>query len=175
MIDPVFPLALRVALALLFAGAAVHKLREHEAFRAALAEYALLPRAALAPVSALLPGLELASVVALIVWPSAGAAGIATLLLLYAGAMAVNVARGRRDLDCGCGGPAGGQRVGPGLVLRNVVLAALALAIALPVRERALGAVDAVTVLGLVSTFAASWAATQHLAALPHLARAGGR
>ena len=39
------------------------------------------------------------------------AAAAALLLALYAGAIGVNLARGRRDIDCGCGGPASRQPI----------------------------------------------------------------
>ena len=47
------------------------------------------------------------------------------LLALYAGAMAVNLARGRRDLDCGCAGPGVRRPVGEGLLIRNGALIAV--------------------------------------------------
>ena len=47
--------------------------------------------------------------------------GGAALLLAYAAVMAINLVRGRRFIDCGCGGAA--QPLSLGLVLRNVVLA----------------------------------------------------
>jgi hypothetical protein len=49
------------------------------------------------------------------------AAGLAAVLLLaYAGVIALNLARGRTTIDCGCGG--GGQGISSWHVLRNLVL-----------------------------------------------------
>lgn len=59
----------------------------------------------------------------------AGALGAAALLAGYAGAMAFALGRGRRRIDCGCGGAP--QVVSAATVARNLVLAALALAVAI--------------------------------------------
>jgi hypothetical protein len=55
------------------------------------------------------------------------AAGGSALLLLFAAGMAINLARGRKDLECGCGTAASGQRLQWRLVARNVVLACVLL------------------------------------------------
>ena len=47
-----------------------------------------------------------------------------TLLLLYSAALAMNILRGRKQLDCGCGGAT--QGLGWGLVVRNLTLVAIA-------------------------------------------------
>jgi hypothetical protein len=99
------------------------------------------------------------------------ALGAAALLALYTAAIGVNLARGRRDVDCGCAGPGGRQTLQGGLVARNALLAAAALAAAAPVGARGLGAVDAITIAGAVLAAAALYAASQHLLALaPRLA-----
>jgi hypothetical protein len=68
--------------------------------------------------------------------PLRSTAGVAAacLLLLYAGAMAVNLLRGRSRLDCGCGSEP--EPVSWFLVLRNVVFAGAAMAVALPTAAR---------------------------------------
>jgi hypothetical protein len=145
--DPAVGALLAGAFALLFASAALHKLVDPARFGAAFRAYELVP-ASLAWVAALLPVLELAVAVALLPETSrsgAAAAG-AVLLLLYAAAMAVNLARGRRDLDCGCGGPSTRRLVGPWMVGRNLLLATVLGALLLPSAPRALGAVDALTI-----------------------------
>src|SRR2546425_7648864 len=99
--DPVIDVTLRTALALLFFVAAGHKLRDLDRFRATLAEYRLLP-AGLVPLAvALVVAVEVAAAGALLV-PGARAAGLvsaAALLVLYGAAIAINLARGRRDID----------------------------------------------------------------------------
>ena len=82
--DPVIDSTLRAALALLFAGAVQHKLRDPRHFTATLAEYRLLP-ARLAPLAAACVILaELGIVLALALRPAWGAAAGAALLGLYA-------------------------------------------------------------------------------------------
>lgn len=167
--DPVLAVVLRGALALLFTVAALHKLRDRDAFRATLDAYDLLPPALSAPLARALPMLELAAAV-LLVAPRAAAAGAslaALLLALYALAMGVNLLRGRRDLDCGCMGPGARSPVGPELVVRNLVLLAVALVAGfVPVHARALVWVDFVTVALAVAVLAALYAALERVLAL---------
>jgi hypothetical protein len=157
VIDPVLALVVRVGGALLLASAARHKLRDREGFRAALGGYGLLPERSVPLAADLLVAGELAIGLALLATPRAGIAA-AALLALYAGAVGVNLARGRRHIDCGCGGAP--QPLSAWLVARNVVLAAAFAASALPVYERALVALDAVSVAGGVAALALSWLAS---------------
>lgn len=120
-------LAATVFLILLFLRAGWHKVADYGRFLGFVADYRLLPERLVEPVARLLIGAEFA-VVALLAWPSQsalGAAAAAALLSLYALAIGVNVARGRRRIDCGCGGTA--QSLSWSLVIRNALLAALAL------------------------------------------------
>jgi len=166
--DPVIDTALRTGLSVLFLAAAVHKLRDLARFRATLAEYHLLsPR--LVPLGALvLVVTELGLAVTLVAPPLRRAALLAAagLLSIYGGAMAVNLARGRRHIDCGCAGPATRRPIGGVLVTRNAVLAAAALGGLVPVSPRPLSWVDGITVLGATATLAALYAAVDRLLAL---------
>ena len=170
MVDPAIDLTVRAALALLFLVAAAHKLRDRAAFRATFAEYRILPEA----ISALVPLAELAVAVLLLV-PAAsalGEIGAAALLLLYGAAVGVNLARGRRHIDCGCAGPYARRPIGGGIVVRNALFAACALAALLPVSPRPLAWIDALTVSGAVLALAALYLATDRLMAhAPALAR----
>jgi len=166
--DPVIDTALRAGLSVLFLAAAVHKLRDLARFRATLAEYHLLsPR--LVPLGAIvLVVTELGLAVTLVAPPLRRAALIAAagLLSIYGGAMAVNLARGRRHIDCGCARPAARRPIGGVLVTRNAVLAAAALGGLLPVSPRSLSWVDGITVLGATATLAALYVAVDRLLAL---------
>jgi len=166
-IDPAVSASLRGALALLFAAAALHKLRDPGVFRAALADYALLPAAAVAPAARLLPALELAAAAALLVpaWAVPGGLGAAALLAVYGGAIAVNLARGRRDVACGCLGPAAEQPLSGALLIRNGVLVAAALLAACPASARAWTGLDALTVPVAVAAAAGLYAAWEGLLA----------
>jgi hypothetical protein len=153
VLDPVAAAALRGGLAWLLFAAARHKLRGRAGFRAALAGYGLLPARAVPAAVWLFAAAELAIAAALCV-PAVGSAAAlaaASLLALYAGAMAVALAAGRHGIDCGCAGPAGSRPLGPGLVARNGLLVAAALAASLPVGPRALVWIDALTLAGALA------------------------
>jgi hypothetical protein len=170
MIDPVWSLALRAGLALLLASAAVAKLRDLRGFVAAVAGYRLLPATLAAPAAASFVAGELLLAACLWLPPlrAASALGAALLLSLYGIAIAINLARGRRDIDCGCGGPLGQQALSEALVLRDALLVGAALAAALPVAPRALGWLDGWTLVAAVGTTVVLYSAANVL-----LARSG--
>jgi len=165
--DPSVDLVLRGALALLFAAAAVHKARDLRAFRAVLADYRLLPAASVPIAALLLVALEgsLAAALPLPLWRGATPWAAAALLTVYTGAIAVNLARGRRHIDCGCGGPAASRPLGPWLLARNAFLIAAALALTAAPAPRALAPLDVVTVAGGVASLALLYAAADQLIA----------
>jgi len=147
MLDPAIGTLLAGALALLFASAALHKLRDFARFAEVFKAYAVLPPGA-ARFAWLVPALELS--VALGLLASAARAGAsatgAALLLLYAGAISINLRRGRRDLACGCDAADERRPIAPWMVWRNVLLAALLGALLLPWVARPMQAVDALTI-----------------------------
>jgi len=182
VIDPAIHTLLCSALALLFLAAALHKLRDLHAFRVALGDYQLVPWILTGPAAPALAIAELGVSGALLlpaVAPQAAAAlpapgsfagrvgclGAAGLLALYSAAIAWNLLRGRRDIDCGCFGPALRTELGPGLLIRNGVLLAAAAAGLLPVAPRMLGAGDALSVAGGLAFLAVAHAATSRLLA----------
>jgi len=117
--------ALRTLVALVFLTAAVGKMRHWLAFQGVLANYRLLPDALVAPIAYLLPPVEALLALALVTGEHAtwAAAGAAALLCLFAVAMAVNLTRGRRAIDCGCFQGALRQNLRWVWVWRNVGLA----------------------------------------------------
>jgi hypothetical protein len=171
-LDPAIDLAARVALAVILAGAALAKAREPAAFRAALAGYRLLPAAWVAPVALALPLAELAAA-ALLLAPGAratGCAAAAALVAFYSGAIAWNLARGRREIDCGCFGPSAQVPLGAGLLARNAALLALAALGGLPLAARPLALADAPAVAGAAASALLLFAASgQLLAHAPRL------
>lgn len=119
----------------LFGVAAGHKLTDFRRFSATLSAYQLAPRRVTPALAGLVVGLELVAAISLlmvflipIVMPdytgvlfARVAALLAPVLLLgYAMAMAVNLFRGRRSIDCGCGGAP--MPLSKTLVLRNLLL-----------------------------------------------------
>ena len=176
--DPVADITLRAALALLFVAAAGHKLRDPGRFRATLADYRLLPTALVRAGAVLLTGAELVVAVVLAVptLRAPGALAAALLLAVYGAAIAVNLARGRRHIECGCAGPAGRRPLDGWLVVRNGVLVGVALAGLAPLRARSLTWVDVLTVTGATAVLAACYgSADRLLASAPALARRRGQ
>ncbi|MFN0186018.1 MAG: MauE/DoxX family redox-associated membrane protein, partial [Aquabacterium sp.] len=147
-LDPLLVWMAAAALAVLLAHAAISKLADRDLLAQHLAAYRL-PAALLAPAAWLLPLAEATTALALLSpGRAAGAVAAACLLLAYGAAMAWHRAHGRR-LDCGCGGEP--LPLSWALVLRNALLAALAVPAAAPLGPRALGVADvAVIAAGLV-------------------------
>jgi len=118
-----------------------------------------------------LPVAELAIAAGLLWSTSRPYAGILAFLLIgaYALAIAINLARGRKDIDCGCSGPAMRQPLQPALLARNLLLAIVALCALLPMLDRPLGLLDnfvmiaAGTVLVLLYTTTDLWLANRPL------------
>ena len=125
----VIAIAGRICVGLIFCLAALGKLAHWRILPGVIANYRLLPRAAVAPAALLLPPLELVLGTALITGVMLGWAvpAAAALLLLFAGAMAINLRRGRDAIDCGCGQSHLRQTISATLVARNAALAALLL------------------------------------------------
>jgi hypothetical protein len=140
---PLFGVAASVAVALLFAVAGIDKLRHRDLLPGVIANYRLLPDALVAPAAALLPGVELLVAAGLLLGfaPLAPMVAIA-LLLVFATAMAINIGRVRRHIDCGCGHAGLRQQLGWSQVARNLVLA-MALLPALAAGRADLGMADA--------------------------------
>lgn len=119
-------LAVRVLVALIFLTAALGKVRHRLAFLGVVANYRLLPPVAAPVFALLLPPVEIAVAASLLFlpapWPELLAA---VLLLLFAAAMAINIGRGRRHIDCGCFQSTLKQTLSWTLVARNVGLALL--------------------------------------------------
>lgn len=88
-----------------FLVAALPKIADPPGFAEALHAYKLLPAALLSPIALTLPWLELLMALALISgWARRGAGLLSlALLLLFMGALAINLARGN-PVDCGCFG-----------------------------------------------------------------------
>lgn len=109
-------------LVLLFVRAILHKRSGYTEFVGNVRDYRVVPEAAAPAAAAGLLAAEVLAVAGLLLpatrmWAAMLAAA---LLLAYAGAIALNLARGRHSIDCGCGG--GGQGISRWHVVRNLVL-----------------------------------------------------
>jgi hypothetical protein len=119
----------RTCVGLVFMLAAVQKAMHWRILPGVVANYRMLPRWMVSPASALLPPVEMILSILLLSallrpWPVLAAMA---LLALFAGAMAINITRGRDQIDCGCGETFLRQTLNWTLVARNFVLAALLL------------------------------------------------
>jgi hypothetical protein len=117
----------RTCAGLVFLLAAVQKAQHWRILPGVIANYRLLPRWMSGPAAALLPPAEMVLAILLLSalfnpWPSLVAIG---LLALFAAAMAINIRRGRRHIDCGCGESFLRQTLNWTLVARNGLLMAL--------------------------------------------------
>jgi Methylamine utilisation protein MauE len=127
--DPLITIIISISMSLLFGIAAVHKLRAVAVFRAAMDEYQLIPRQLSGPVAIFLIVTELLAAT-LVLIPPARAPGfvvMAGLLFIYTTGISINLLRGRRDIDCGCSGPASRHELSGWLVSRNLILLVLVL------------------------------------------------
>lgn len=171
--DPVIDLMVRGALATLFASAALHKLRDVAAFREIVRAYRLAPDAAVTAAPAIAVA-EIA-VAMLMLLPSlrtAAGLGAVALLTLYSAAIGINLRRGRRTIDCGCGALGTRQPISEWLLVRNAVLTIAALSTLHLPAPRAWLWVDWLTVAGGVLVLACAWTAAHGLWAARGLAAA---
>ena len=153
-LDPVLGHTAAASVGAVLLTGALGKLKDVALFRASLDNYRLLPDAALTPAAWALPLLELAAGALLL--PSAtrltGAVLALGLLALVTAAVALRLAHGAGRMDCGCGGSTE-VPLSRGLLVRNAVLMALAVAAALPATERATVWLDALAAV-LATLFA---------------------
>jgi hypothetical protein len=165
MIDPVIELTFRLGLALLFGAAAWHKVTHRARFGAALRAYGLLPHWSASLVSRLLPLVEAFIAVGLLhpLTRSAAAFAAISILVLYTAAIAANLLRGRREIDCGCFASSVRAPLSGWLLARNAIPIATAIVVAMPVRLRTLTWIDVMTTLMALITLSLLWAATQKL------------
>ena len=175
MIDPVLAVSLRCLLAAVFASAAWHKASNPSTFRATLRAYRVLPTRISGFTASLLPGLELAVAVGLLLpthrWAAYAALG---MLSAYTAAIGINLLRGRRDIDCGCFGPAHRVRLSELLLLRNALLMGAAAVVLAPLAPRPLVWVDILTALSVVTVTGLLWVSFWRLRSLT-AARGGSR
>lgn len=147
------------AMALLLLAGAASKLWERGEFALAVEAYELLPERAVGVFVLGFPLLELAA--GLLLLPAATRPwGVAMALLVLAAASAailVNLRRGRRVLDCGCGGLSGRQPISGWLLLRNAILAVILLTVVGPATALPLpGSAVVLGALVLVLVYAAA-------------------
>lgn len=111
----------------------------------------------------------------LVLFPASRTTGftaMAGLLIIYAAGIGINLYRGRRDMDCGCGGPASKHPISGWLVLRNLLLLGLVLTARIPPANRPLNWLDLLVIAFSVLIAGGLYIGTnQLLAQAPRLAR----
>lgn len=165
MIDPAFGYLIVAGIALLFASAGAHKLRDLARFAEAFAAYRVLPDVLARRLAWLIPCIELCLAASLLCAPSRRMAGMAAILLLvaYASGLGVNLLRGRRDLDCGCGTARDRRAIAAWMVWRNSFLAAALGITLLPWSPRSVSLIDWLTVVGGLAVGVTLYAAADRL------------
>ena len=156
-IDPVPAAIMTLSLAALWLAAGLHKLADATVFERSLEAYDIAPRAMLPLLGRLLPVLELALAAGVLIAPTRAAAGVlgAFLLMGYGAAIAVNLHRDRRDLDCGCMGFGTQSRISSALVWRNALAAVASLSAGLlPRADRVSSWMDTWTIIAGVAVIA---------------------
>ena len=126
MISVSLTLVVRLFLAFVLAGSAVGKLQDLDDSRQQVVDFGLPYRLA-RPIGTVLPAVELAVAIGLVLPPSSWWAASAALGLMVAYTIAVglNMALGRRP-DCRCFGPLHVATIGWRTLSRNLLLVALA-------------------------------------------------
>ncbi len=122
--------ALRLALAAVFLVSACAKLADLAGTRRAILDFGV-PAQCVGAFTAMLPIAELVAVAALLDPRTArwGALLVLLLLAMFSIAIAINLAHGRRP-ECHCFGQIHSEPIGPGALIRNAAIAAVAVVVA---------------------------------------------
>lgn len=170
--DPAVSWTISIALAVVFGASAVIKFEDFGEFRAAVANYRIVPESFAMPVAALVPVTETAGAVGILIPRShqAAAALLLILLAIFTAAIVVNLMRGRLHVDCGCFGPAIRQPLSWWLPARNAILMALAAIAIVPADGRPMTPLDAATIVFGAATVVVLYLAANYLLAnLPRM------
>src|SRR5581483_5925414 len=164
-IDPQITAIASATAAAIFAGSAAMKLAAPPEFQAAVENYRIVPPPLAPMIAWTLPVLELAGALGLVAASTryAAAAALIALLAIFTLAIAINLARGRRDLDCGCFGAMLRQRLSGWLIARNAALAIVLAAALVPEDTRRLDALDYATVVPAAVSLVMLYAAANYL------------
>jgi hypothetical protein len=174
-VDPAVAMLISACAALLFASAAVHKLRDLRRFDEIFSAYGLIPGRTRLRLSRLVPLAEGLVAIGMLLDVSRVPAVLCAMALLiaYAAAITLNLSRGRRDLACGCGGPDDRRPIAPWMVWRNILLAWVLALVLLPWGSRPWMLMDLVTIVFGTATCALVYLCMDRL--LDHTARMSAR
>jgi hypothetical protein len=120
---PIVAISIQLFAIILFVEAALHKAQDYKDFVSVLSGYKLIPISMIWVVAGIVILVESFSVLGLLLTIPYLKYLAASLLIIYAIAIEVNVLRGRTEIDCGCGGRS--LPISQALVSRNLVIAVL--------------------------------------------------
>jgi hypothetical protein len=128
-VNSLFSETLVLWIAMVFAMAAVGKLVAWEELAGVVQNFRVLPRSWSLPVAFVLPPLEAAVAIGVLLPTTrvVAAAGAALLFAVFGVALALNLYRGRPLIDCGCFRSGLKQPISWAVVVRNIVLTLAAL------------------------------------------------
>ncbi|HEY6394566.1 MAG TPA: MauE/DoxX family redox-associated membrane protein [Candidatus Binataceae bacterium] len=163
-IDPAIQYLLAIALAAIFGASGAMKLADVEMFESSVANYLLLPLWMEKPFAWTVPLAECACAAGLLSAATRALAAMGLLLLLgmFSGAIAINLLRGRTNIDCGCFGPALRQGLSARLLVRNVLLMIVAGLVEAPAIARPLEWIDFVTIAMGAATLVVLYASANY-------------
>jgi hypothetical protein len=166
-LDPTIVAIACATSATIFLGSAALKFSQPTEFRAAVESYRLVPEAMAVVLGWIVPALELAGAIGLVVGATRGAGALLLLALIaaFTGAIALNLARGRRDLDCGCFGPLLHQPLSGWLIARNGLLALLVIIAVAPIDRHPLAPLDYATIASATAALVFLYGAANYLLA----------
>ena len=127
-VAPTIALLVSWMLALIFVVSVRHKITAWPRFKASFAAYEIVPASLVTPAAATVVVCEVFVAMGCLLARAEAIAAAAGMLLVYAMAMTINLVRGRRFIDCGCGDEP--TPIGLGLLLRNGALFGMAIAAA---------------------------------------------
>jgi hypothetical protein len=121
--------SLALLVAMVFSIAAISKLTAWRELPGVVQNFRVLPRALALPAAFALPPLEIAIAVGTLFERTRSLAAIAAaiLFLVFGAALAINLHRGRRQIDCGCFRSDLRQPISVAVILRNLILTVCAL------------------------------------------------
>jgi Methylamine utilisation protein MauE len=151
MVDPLIIWVSAAVPATIFGATVWHKLIAPNRFRVIVEDYRVLPAAFAGPVAYTLPYIEIGVVFGLLIPLLRQTAAVASLalILIFTVALAINLRRGRLELECGCHFGSGPGSLSSKFLARNAVLAIwiLPAAATTGVAPRPMGWLDGLTVV----------------------------
>jgi hypothetical protein len=149
MIDPILQSTAALTLALVFGIAGVGKMMAWAELEGVIRNYRIAPGALAPLLSRVVPPVEILVTIAVLIPATRALGGLGALVLLtvFAVAMGINLLRGRTDIDCGCFRSTLRQNLSWWLLVRNAILAVLALGCLMAPAERDLGWADSFVIV----------------------------